>query len=280
MTAPYYSDDLVTLYHGAALEVLRSLGAESVDITVTSPPYNMGLSPGGNGRGMYTHTTSKASRFSTEGYTEAGDDALDSGEYATLRTLELWEMYRVSRSSVWWNHRPRIIHGLMTDPLDALRRDSGRNLPPLRQRIILARPTGIDVNRNHFATRGEYLHLFAKPAFALVDHAASGMGDVWKIEETDDADLTDVWDVPIVSGSDHPAPFHESIPERCIRATGATSILDPFTGSGTTLAVAKRLGIRAIGIERDERYCEMTAARLGSWEHSVAHAGSLWEVSP
>jgi len=67
-----------------------------------------------------------------------------------------------------------------------------------------------------------------------VDHAASGMGDVWKIEETDDADLTDVWDVPIVSGSDHPAPFHESIPERCIRATGATSILDPFTDAAAT----------------------------------------------
>ena len=263
---PYYADEFVTLYHGDALEVLRSLDAESVDVTVTSPPYNMGLTPGGNGRGMYGHTTSKASRFTTDGYSDAGDDALDPAEYATLRTLELWEMYRVSRSSVWWNHRPRIIHGLLTDPLDALRSDAGRNLPPLRQRIILARPTGIDVNLNHFATRGEYLHLFAKPAFALVDHAASGMGDVWT--------------TPIVTGSDHPAPFDESVPERCIAATGATSVLDPFAGSGTTLAVAKRLGIHAIGIERSERFCEMTAARLGSWRHSVAHDGSLFTLSP
>lgn len=250
---PYYADELVTLYHGDALEVLRSLADESVDIVVTSPPYNMGLSPGGNGRGMYGHTTSKASRFTNDGY-DGGSDALDPAEYATLRRAELVEMWRVARSSVWWNHRPRIIHGNQTDPLDG---DYGL---PLRQRIILARPTGIDVNLNHFATRGEYLLLFAKPGFALADHAVSGMGDVWP--------------VPIVTGSQHPAPFHESIPDRCITATSAASVLDPFAGSGTTLAVAKRHGIRAIGIERSERFCEMTAERLGG---PVAHpTGSLF----
>lgn len=248
---PYYADGIVTLYHGDCLDVMRSIDDESVDIVVTSPPYNMGLTPGGNGRGLYRHSTQKATRFG-DGYSEVGDDSMDPDEYESWLLDVLDGMLRCARRAVFLNHRPRIIHGQATPPIDfaSLKRHLSAAGAQLRQIITWDRGTGIDVNLNHFCTRGEWIMVLAKPTFRLVNHAASGMGDVWRM--------------PIVTGSDHPAPFPVELPARCIAATGADSVLDPFAGSGTTLVAAKRVGVRSVGIEKSERYCEMAAKRLAS----------------
>lgn len=240
---PYYADDLVTLHHGDCLDVLVAMADESVDVTVTSPPYNMGLVPGGNGRGMYRPgANNKAGRF-RDGYGQH-NDAMDQDAYDDWQRTVLAELWRVTRLAIFYNHRPRVEHGTLRDPLG---NDFGI---PLRQRIIWNRKTGIDVTLRAFCTRGEYVYLFAKPDFELASHSMSGMGDVW--------DLGMAHDEP-----EHPAPFPLSLPWRCITATAdAHIILDPFAGSGTTLRAAKDEGRHAIGVELEERYCEIAARRL------------------
>ncbi len=60
----------------------------------------------------------------------------------------------------------------------------------------------------------------------------------------------------------HPTQKPEALMRWCIELVGAGIVLDPFAGSGTTLAAAKRLGRKSIGVELEERYCEISARRL------------------
>lgn len=63
----------------------------------------------------------------------------------------------------------------------------------------------------------------------------------------------------------HPCPKPEAAWSWLVRKCAGPGqvVLDPFLGSGTTLRVCKDHGIRAIGIEMEERYCEIAALRMG-----------------
>lgn len=78
---------------------------------------------------------------------------------------------------------------------------------------------------------------------------------------------TSVWSEPIIPTWAHKHHKNEkpvALMKRLVRflSDHGGLVLDPFMGSGTTLRAAKDLGRRAIGIEIEERYCEIAAKRL------------------
>ncbi len=93
----------------------------------------------------------------------------------------------------------------------------------------------------------ELAALFAQPDFAIKNR---GIPDIWRSK----------WSGTKPSG--HPAEKPSELISRIIRESGGGDVLDPFMGSGTTLVSAKAQGHRAIGIEIEERYCEIAAKRL------------------
>lgn len=60
----------------------------------------------------------------------------------------------------------------------------------------------------------------------------------------------------------HPTQKPVGLMRWCIGLANASSVLDAFAGSGTTLLAAKMEGVPSIGIEREESYCEIAAKRL------------------
>jgi site-specific DNA-methyltransferase (adenine-specific) len=225
---PYYVDDAVTIYHGRAEEVLPQLGTETVGLVVTSPPYNLGDMEGGlaNLAGGY----------------ESYADQLPHGDYVRWQRDILTECWRVitNEGAIFYNHKPRIRDGILWTPLEL---NPGL---PLRQIIIWARTIGVNWSETFFMPMHEWVMLFAKPGFRF-SKSVSHHGDVWRMPPEPDRS--------------HPAPFPVGLPSRAIQTATLSTVLDPFMGSGTTLVAAKSLNRPSIGIEIEERYCEIAARR-------------------
>ena len=243
---------------GDCIEIMKSMESNSIDLIVTSPPYNLRQSTGNgmkNGSGGLWQNAALL-----DGYTESTDD-LPYKEYVEWQRECLSEMMRLipDNGAIFYNHKWRVQGGLIQD-----RREIVKDFP-VRQIIIWQRSGGINFNLQYFLPTYEVIYLICKPKFRLHSKdpsrpkAACGVGDVWKIKQ---------------ARSKHPAAFPVELPKRCIGSTNAKIVLDPFMGSGTTAIAAMELGIDWIGVDNSKEYCQMAEQRISSYMQQEPVAGN------
>lgn len=244
---PFYEDEWSTIYHADNADVLPALAGRA-RLIFTSPPYNLGdgsfAKMTRNGSSWNPKRSRWANSALARGYADHTDD-MPYEEYVAWQQAVLsacWDAL-TDDGAIFYNHKPRPWDKGLRLPL-ALNPDL-----PLRQIITWDRAKGgINANPTHYVPTYEWVLIFAKPDWRLIDKSASHASDMWRV-------FPDV-------NNPHPAPFPVSLPAKAIETTSPGLVLDPFMGSGSTLVAAKAAGRRAIGIEKSEPYCEIAAKRL------------------
>lgn len=236
-----YPNDFVNkIVCADVLRAIKHIPDSSVDLIVTSPPYNLKNS---TGNGMKDGRGGKwANAALQKGYSHH-NDCMPHDAYVKWQRTCLEEMVRVLKDdgAIFYNHKWRVQHGLLQDRSDIV---TGF---PVRQIIIWRRKGGLNFNPGYFLPTYEVIYLIAKSKFKLAPKA-NAYGDVWEFTQE--------------MNNDHPAAFPVDLIVRIISSTSARVILDPFMGSGTTAITARALNRAYIGIEISPQYCKMAEKRL------------------
>lgn len=235
------SENINSIIHGDCLEVMKKMPDKSIDIIITSPPYNL-LNFTGNGLKINTKYGKWKNAAIKYGYRDY-DDNLPYPEYIEWQRKCVAEMYRLIKDdgAIFYNNKNRVQAGLLQD-----RREILRDFP-LRQIITWKRSGAINFNAGYFLPTTEQIYLICNKEFKLAKGA-----NKW----------TDVWDIKQEMKNPHPAPFPEELIDRIVSSATGHIILDPFAGSGTTGVSSLKYDRKFILIEKSDLYCEMAKLRI------------------
>lgn len=232
--------ELNKIYCENCIDTMARIPDESIDLIVTSPPYNLRNSTGNglkDGRGGKWENAQLINGYDTH------EDTMHHDEYVEWQRNCLTAMMRIIRKdgAIFYNHKWRVQGGLLQDRADII---SGF---PVRQIIIWKREGGINFNSGYFLPTYEVIYLICKPEFILAEKANAN-GDVWTILQE--------------RNNNHPAPFPVKLAYRCIESTNAKIVYDPFMGSGTTAIAAEKLKRTWIGSDISQEYVDLANKRL------------------
>ena len=260
MAEPYYQDDQVTIYHGEALEVLREFPDGFADVLLTDPPYSSG--------GAFRSDRAKGADEKYLGWApkEGKQTEPTSVRYGTFGGDSRDQRVYVEWVAMWAFHTMRCIRPnghafLFSDWRQLPANSDALQLGGWTWQGLICWDKGVGRPargrfRNHleyvlWATHGGLIRTNLYPS-TLISVPTVGHGEREHVTQKPVALLKQLFAVVETNGT----------------------ALDPFAGSGSTLVAAKEMGLQSIGIELEERYCEIAAKRV-----SQVPSGLFGEVS-
>lgn len=222
---------------GDCLDILPHLKDNSVEITITSPPYNLKKIP-------INFQTNPNRGW----YTEKGDEIA----YQKEQRLVLDEMVRISNSSVFYNHKVRFAwhnrnkyrttHNIY-HPIHWINH-------PIWSEIIWHRG-GIGNPGRRYHPCDERIYQIGRPM-------------KWR----NPRELKNIWRINPTRNGVHPCTFPHELVWNCMQTTTEEGdiVLDPYIGSGTTAIVAIQNNRRFIGIEKDPKFFELACENISKQE--------------
>ena len=245
------------LINGDCLEVMKDIPTNSVDLTVTSPPYD-------NLRDYNGYD------FDFEGIAKELFRITKNGGVVVWvvgdETKQFCETLSSFKQAIYFNE----IGFNLLDTMIYYKQNYAPAYPTLRR----------------YANQFEYMFVFSKgkpntfnpiqkeKVRNKIEKVAyrqknGSLIRKTKVKGRDTKDASNVWQFAVAGNKvKHPAVFPEKLAEDHILSWSneGDTILDPMCGSGTTLKMAKKNNRNFIGIELDEEYCKISQARIGDIE--------------
>ena len=245
---PYFQQGLISIYNADFLKI-GCIEEGTIDLIVTSPPYNVGI------------------KYSSH------DDKMTYEDYLCFTREWLAKCYKLAKED------GRLCLNIPLDKNKGGQQSVCADITTIAKEVGWRYHATIIWNEQNISRRtawGSWLSASAPYVIAPVEVIVVLYKNRWKkLGGNGKSDITKdefvewtnaVWNFMGESKKrvGHPAPFPVELPRRCIKLftfVGDT-VLDPFLGSGSTLIACALTGRRGIGVEIDKTYCEIARRRL------------------
>jgi site-specific DNA-methyltransferase (adenine-specific) len=267
-------NSIIALFLEDCISGMRAnLRNSSIDVVVTSPPYNIGINYGAHKdnlpRGKYLDWMGEVAAQVKRVLKNKGSFFLNVGSTPRDRWIA-WDVARILA-----NHfvLQNVIHWVKSI---AIAKSDAGNYPNIISDIAVGHFKPI-VSKRFLNDCHEYIFHFTKNGAVELDKLAVGVPyqdksniGRWKSAKEDKRDRGNMWFIPydtINSRSErpHPATFPVKLPEMCIKLHGIRNgllVLDPFLGIGSTALACLNLGVSFVGFDIDKDYIDEAIRRL------------------